>query len=342
MNIEIITTPTETLHETGFGGYISCQNVLNSIQNMGHRCQINLCKEFDDLERISWRKPDLVVLAVKYIPIENGKKIWLSDYFSKQDIAYSGSSRSTLEFDSDKILAKLHLRKKGISTADFFTASVGDFQRSDNLPIKYPLFLKPSGAANGNGIDEQSHVSSFDEFNSKVDSLQNSYNEPALAEEYLSGREYTVAIIRTKSGELLVSAVEIIPPRSSLGYRILSEEIKKENTEILKKITDKEIMRDVKRIALEAFIGLGVEGFARIDIKSNNEGKCHFMEANLVPGMTLGSSYFPEACRIELGLSYDQTIAHLIEYCFIKERRTEQCTHVFPAPQAELLLVKAI
>ena len=33
MNIEIITTPTETLHETGFGNYSSCQNVLNSIQN---------------------------------------------------------------------------------------------------------------------------------------------------------------------------------------------------------------------------------------------------------------------------------------------------------------------
>ena len=337
MNIEIITTPTETLHETGFGNYSSCQDVLNSIQNMGYKCRINSCKEFDDLERVSRRKPDLVVLAVKYIPVANGKKIWLSDYFSKQNIAYSGSSRNTLEFDSDKILAKIHLRKKGISTADFFTASVGEFQRSDDLPIKYPLFLKPSGAANGNGIDEQSHVSSFDEFNSKVHSLQNSYSEPALAEEYLSGREYTVAILRTKKGELLVSAVEIIPPKSNLGYRILSEEIKKGNTEILKKITDKEIKRDVNRIAFEAFVGLGAEGFARIDIKSNTEGKCHFMEVNLVPGMTLGSSYFPEACRIEQGLSYDQTIAHLIEYCLTKELKIEQHLHVFPAHQAELL-----
>jgi D-alanine-D-alanine ligase len=342
MNIEIITTPTETLYETGFGNYSSCQNVLNSIHSMGHRCRINSCKEFDDLERVSRRKPDLVVLAVKYIPIENGKKIWLTDYFSKQNIAYSGSSRNTLEFDSDKILAKLHLQKKGISTAEFFTASAGEFKQSDELPIKYPLFLKPRGAANGNGIDDQSHVSSFDEFNSKVLSLQNSYNQPALAEEYLSGREYTVAIISTKSGELLVSAVEIIPPKSNLGYRILSEEIKKGNTETLKKITDNETKRDVNRMAFEAFVGLGAEGFARIDIKSNTEGKCYFMEVNLIPGMTLGSSYFPEACRIELGLSYDETIAHLVEYCLTKELKAEQRKHVVPVHQAELLLNQSI
>lgn len=344
MNIEIITTPTEMLYETGFGSYSSCQNVLSSIKNMGHGCRINLCKEFDDLERVSARKPDLVVLAVKYIPVEDGKKIWLTNYFSKRNIAYSGSSRSALDFDSDKILAKRHLRKKGISTADFFTASADEFQQGDGLPINYPLFLKPSGAANGNGIDEQSYVSSFDEFNSKVRSLQNLYGQPALAEEYLSGREYTVAIISTSSGELLVSAVEVIPPKSTLGYRILSEDIKKGNTEILKKISDKDIKRDVNRMARDAFVGLGAEGFARIDIKANAEGKCYFMEANLVPGMKLGSSYFPEACRIELGLSYDQAIVYLIEYCFSKPLKAEQYTYVSStsSPQAELLLAKSI
>ena len=54
---------------------------------MGHRCRINSCKEFDDVENVLRRKPDLAVLTVKYIQVENGKKVWLSDYFSKQDIA---------------------------------------------------------------------------------------------------------------------------------------------------------------------------------------------------------------------------------------------------------------
>lgn len=342
MNIEIITTPTETLYETGFGNYNACQDFLNSIQNMGHQCRISLCRTLDDLEKVSKRKPDLVVLAVKYIFIGDNKNIWLADYFSKRAITYSGSSRNTLRFDSDKILAKIHLQKKGVSTAGFFTAFAGEFRRKDDLPIKYPLFLKPSGAANGNGIDEQSYVSSFDEFNRKIDSLKNLYNQPTLVEEYLSGREYTVAIMSTKSGELLVSAVEIIPPKSKLGCRILSEKIKKGNTEILQKITDKDIKREINKMAFEVFIGLGVTGFARIDIKSDAKGQCRFMEVNLVPGMALGSSYFPEACRIELGLSYDQAVSHFIEYCLAKELKDEQLTHVLPAYQTEPLLTQPI
>lgn len=341
MHIEIITTQTETLHETGFGNYSSCQDVLNAIKNMGHKCQINSCKTLKDLDAVSQRKPDLVILAVKYISLKNTKKIWLTDHFSNHKIAYSGSSRNTLKFDSDKILAKLHLRKKGISTADFFTASDGEFQRDDNLPIKYPLFLKPTGAANGNGIDDKSHVSSFDEFDCKVTSLHESYSQPALVEEYLSGKEYTVAVFCTKNGELRVSAVEIIPPISDFGHRILSSDIKKKNSESLIKIADNKIKREVSRMAFEVYIGLGIEGFARIDIKSNSNGKPHFIEVNLVPGMTLGSSYFPEACRIELGLSYDQTIAHLVDYCLTKELKTEQSTRSFPIYQSELKMMKS-
>lgn len=338
MNIEIITTPTETLHETGFGSYSSCQNVLNSIKKMGHNSRLISCESLADLERVLKRKPDLVLLAVKYIPMKNGDNIWLSEYFENHDIAYSGSSKDTLQFDSDKVLAKLRLREKNISTAAFFTSSVGQFQRDEDLPLNYPLFLKPSGAANGNGIDEESLVRSFEEFESKTFSLQESYGHPILAEEFLTGKEYTVAMITTQSGELLDAAIEIVPPKSNRDHRILSGNIKTQNTETLKKITDKKVRHEVRKMAYEVFIGLGIEGFARIDIKSNADGKYFFMEVNLVPGMTAGSSYLPEACRIDRGLSYDQTVAHMVDYCLSKELRAMQRTHRFSVHQGDLAL----
>lgn len=338
MNIEIITTPTNTLHETGFGSYSACQNVFNSIQKMGHNSRLASCESLADLERVLKRKPDLVLLAVKYIPMKNSDNIWLSEYFEKHDIAYSGSSKDTLQFDSDKILAKLHLREKNVSTADFFTASVGQFKRDEDLPLSYPLFLKPSGAANGNGIDEESLVRSFEEFESKTFSLQESYGPSILVEEFLTGKEYTVAMITTQSGELLDAAIEIVPPTSNRDHRILSGKIKTQNSETLKKITNIKISKEIRKMASEVFIGLGVEGFARIDIKSNADGKCFFMEINLVPGMTAGSSYFPEAFRIDRGLSYDQTVSHMINYCLSKELRAMQRTHRFPVHQGNLAL----
>ncbi|WP_370978610.1 D-alanine--D-alanine ligase [Agaribacterium sp. ZY112] len=338
MNIEIITAPNETLKETGFGSLNTCQNVLSSIQKMGHNGRIVSCESLADLERVIKRKPDLVLLAVKYIPMEKGDNIWLSEYFENHAIAYSGSSKDILQFDSDKILAKLHLREKNISTAAFFTASVGQFQRDEALPLNYPLFLKPNGAANGNGIDEASFVQSFEEFESKTLSLQKSYGQPILAEELLTGKEYTVAMITTQSGELLDAAIEIVPPKSNRDLRILSGNIKTKNIEVLKIISDIKVRNKVRKIASEVFIGLGIEGFARIDIKSNADGRCFFMEVNLVPGMTAGSSYFPEACRMDRGLSYDQTVAHMVNYCLGKELKAMQRTHLFSYHQGDLAL----
>ena len=313
MNIEIITTPNNALKETGFGSLTACQSVCDAISKLGHDVIVNVCETLHDLDLIVQRKPDLVVLAVKYISIENGSNIWLSEYLSTHDINFTGSSREVLKFDSDKVLAKIHLRSKGMKTANYFTAIPGQYRSEANLPIAFPLFLKPLDAANGNGIDDLSLVTNFEEFESKTLALYDAFQQPVLAEEYLEGREYSVAVIKSADGKLLVAPVEIIPPESSNGMRILGEQAKRDDSEQIMRIADQHVIIKVKQLAIEAFLGLGIRDFGRIDIKTNKCGDCYFMEANLVPGMTAGSSYFPQACNIEQALSYREVIQRIIE-----------------------------
>ena len=313
MKIEIITTPNKELKETGFGAIDACRSVLDSISKLGHDAKLSVCSSLNDLTMIVNRKPDLVILAVKYISIDNGSDIWLSEYFAEREINYSGSSREVLKFDSDKVLAKAHLRNKGIKTADYFTAVPGQFKCEADLPVKFPLFLKPLDAANGNGVDDLSLVTSFAEFESKTLSLFENFAQPVLAEEYLDGREFSVAVIKTESSKVIVSAVEIIPPLSSNGLRILGEKAKKEDSEEIKKIKDQKVLSQVTKLAVDAFAKLGIWDFGRIDIKTNKRGQYYFMEANLVPGMTSGTSYFPQACEIANELSYDEVVQLIVE-----------------------------
>ena len=313
MKIEIITTPNEKLKETGFGAVNACYSVLDSISKLGHDVKLNVCSSLNDLTMIVNRKPDLVILAVKYISIDNGSDIWLSEYFAEQEINYSGSSREVLKFDSDKVLAKTHLSSKGVRTADYFTAIPGQFTCEADLPVKFPLFLKPMDAANGNGIDDLSLVTNFTEFESKTLSLYQDYAQPVLAEEYLDGREFSVAVIKTENSKLIASAVEIVPPLSSNGLRILGKKTKKEDSEEIKKIKDLKVLNQVTRLAIDAFGKLGIWDFGRIDIKTNKRGQYYFMEANLVPGMTSGTSYFPQACEIANEIRYDDVIQLIIE-----------------------------
>ena len=312
MRIEIITTSNEALKETGFGTLKACNNVLDSIRRLGYTVALNVCDMAGDLDEVAKRNPDLVVLGVKYISVENGNDIWLSDYFTKNGINFTGSSREALKFDSDKVLAKSHLRKMGIKTADYFTAIPGQYKYESELPVRFPLFLKPLDAANGNGIDDLSFVTSFEEYESKISSLYDSFNQPVLVEEYLDGREFTVAVINMPGSNLLVSAVEVVPPQSTNGLRILGEQAKRDDSEELKKEEDIEIRDSVCKLAVDAFVHLGVRDFGRIDIKVNASGQSYFMEANLVPGMTAGSSYFPKACEIEGEISYDKMIGLIL------------------------------
>ena len=313
MKIEIITTPNDKLKETGFGSYKSCQSVVDSISKLGHDVKLNMCRTLKDLTLIVNRKPDLVVLAVKYITVKNGADIWLSDYFAEHDINFSGSSREILKYDSDKVRAKTHLRNMGIKTADFFTAIPGQYKQEADLPLAFPLFLKPLDAANGNGIDDSSLVTNFKDYKSKIISLFSTFNLPVLAEEYLDGKEFSVAIIETEHNELIVSAVEILPPESKNGLRILGEKAKKEDSEEIRKIEDQAVLKQITKLAADAYFGLGISDFGRIDIKTNKYGDCFFMEANLVPGMTAGSSYFPLACEIAHKLTYDTVIQLIVE-----------------------------
>lgn len=318
MKIEIITTANEKLKETGFGTLQACHNVLESIKKTDYEVTLTLCESLVDLENVVQRKPDLVILAVKYIAIDGKEDIWLSEYFLKYNINFSGSSRETLQFDSDKVLAKAHLRDKGINTANYFTAIPGEYKCDNDLPLRYPLFVKPLNAANGNGIDEFSYVNNFTEFQSKVLSLHEMFHSPVLVEEYIDGQEFTVALIKTSNDNLLISAIEVIAPLSKNGLRILGEQTKKEDTEELKTTHSSLLIDRVKGLAVDAFIELGVRDYGRIDIKTNKYGHCFFMEANLVPGMTNGSSYFPKACEMAHGLSYDQVVSLIVEECMLR------------------------
>jgi len=313
MYIEIITTPNEALKESGFGSLTSCNSFLNAIQQMGHHARLNVCVTKNDLYDVVKRQPELVVLAVKYIPVKNRDDIWLSDYFAQHRINFTGSSREVLKFDSNKVLAKTHLTNKDIKTARYFLATPGQYKNESELPVTFPLFLKPLDAANGNGIDDLSFVTNFTDYESKVISLYNAFSQPVLAEEYLDGREFTVAVVKTANEKLLVSPVEVIPPTSSHGLRILGAQAKKDDSEKIIEIVDEEVKIKVTTLAIDAFNALGVRDFGRIDIKTDNHGECFFMEANLVPGMTYGSSYFPQACNIANSFSYEKVIELMLE-----------------------------
>jgi len=127
-----------------------------------------------------------------------------------------------------------------------------------------------------------------------------------LVEECLGGRKFTVAIME-HNGYLTVVPVEIITPQED-GVRIPGSKVKNNNTEVLKKITNTNILSEVIYIAEKSFCALGARDFWRIDVRMNDRGKCNFIEAYLFSGMTKGSSYLPCAYKLRGDLDYNEVL----------------------------------
>ena len=83
---------------------------------------------------------------------------------------------------------------------------------------------------------------------------------PVLVEEYLGGNEFTVALIKKSNGELITSAIEILPPESGDGLRILGAAVKKFDTENLMTIDPNDVEK-VTELAVAAFSSLSSISF---------------------------------------------------------------------------------
>lgn len=314
MNIEIITTPDAALMTRGVGSQTACDTVLAATKHAGHESQVTHCATVEDLESVVLRKPDLVILTVKSLPNEeNDTEIWLSEYFADHHVNFSGSAMDAMRFDTDKVVAKTHLKAKGISTANFFTAVPGVHRRESHLPIAFPLFLKPQNSTNSESVDGDSLVRSYAAFESKVLSLNEQFGSPVLVEEYLEGSAFTVCVIKTASGELLVSPLEIVPSFSFNGVRMLGVETPQDQEGGLKKIEDHVMKKQLIKLAIDVFIDLDIRDFGRIDFITNKNEHCFFMDVDLLIDISKSAVSFTKAFELEHNLSYESVIELIVE-----------------------------
>ncbi len=206
--------------------------------------------------------------------------------------------------------------KHKVNTAQFFLAQPNQFSSAADIPIPFPLFIKPLYEGDGRGIDSDSIVYDFAGYQAKIDKIYQEFKTPALVEQYLGGREFTVGILDDGEGCLLELPLEIIAPVNEQGERMLGKKEKEADTEQVIPVTNPVIRRDICRLAKRAFRALGAKDFGRIDIRMDDANTPYFLEANLIPG--LGHGYFFRSCNINLGISYEEMILRIVDLGFGK------------------------
>lgn len=280
---------------------------------------ITIVNDIADLEALVSRRPDLVFLGMKFIPVtpglgtEDPHKIWLSEYFDDHGITYTGSSQVSHELELNKQLAKQRVSDKGLRTAAYHVVEQGQYLNEADMTLAYPVFVKPTNRGGGIGIDSASVVYDFNQLRSKINSIAADFQADALIEEYLPGREFSVAILKDEySQKYSVMPLELIAPLDEGGARLLSAKVKSADTENFLEVADKSIRSEISELAITAFHALEARDYGRVDIRLDRHGAAHFLEANLLPSLVKDYGNFPKACLLNINLKHEDMLLAIV------------------------------
>jgi D-alanine-D-alanine ligase len=245
------------------------------------------------------------------------------------NIPYTASDPITTGICHDKSRCKEVLRAYGVPTPGNLTHaySPGEIEK-----IGFPLFVKPLHEGSSKGIFNTSVVNTLEELDKELARIKEHYDQPALVEQYLDGREFTVALLGNGDSVRVLPIIEINMDCIPQGYnRIFSYEVKwyfdtRENkldiftcpAKISKKLKNR-----IEEICLRAYKVLRIRDWARIDVRcaspsppsKGEEGDPYIIEVNPLPGILPNpddNSCFPKAAR-EAGIGYDEMINMVLE-----------------------------
>jgi len=227
-------------------------------------------------------------------------------------IPYVGSDGLTLGATLDKAIAKKILLSEGIPTPRFMEAK--DTQALENLDhLKFPLIVKPRYEGSSKGLSEQSRVENRADLKKQVEFVVETYHQPALIEEFISGSEYTVALIGNDQPEVLPPVAIKIDGRFKLEDKFYTFARIKSNR--LEYVCPEHMSKDLKEkicdMALKSYLALECRDFGRVDFRVDNSGKPYVLEINPLPSLSSEDVFMTIAKHMKV--SYDSLINRILD-----------------------------
>lgn len=246
-------------------------------------------------------KIDLVFLALHGKWGEDGL---IQSLLELKGIAYTGSGVLSSAISMDKDLSKTVFLNNNVNTPSWHIIDrkfdFNEVIKVINSKFNYPVVIKPNDQGSTVGL---SIVRSDDQILNAIESSFN-YSDYVVIEEYISGREMTVAILENKP----LPVLEIIPKSGFYDYE--SKYTSGMSEYIVPADVPENISYKMQQQALAAFNSLRCKDYARVDFRlhENNEPFC--LEVNTLPGMT-ETSLVPKMAKA-VGISFEELIDRIV------------------------------
>ena len=222
-------------------------------------------------------------------------------------IPYTGSGPLGQALALDKVIAKSLMRDAGIPTPRFRVMSRCDSRVDD---LNFPLIVKPRHESTSYGLR---CVRSREELEDAAQAIFTEYQQEALVEEYIDGREMCIGLLGNDNVEFL-PPVELDFDGRQLHTLTWEDKYHKsidEPTKICPAPISENLARRLCELSLTTFRICQCKDYARVDIRINPSGEPFVLEINSMASLGTGST-FALAARAA-GYTFESLISRLLD-----------------------------
>jgi D-alanine-D-alanine ligase len=263
------------------------------------------------------RTDDLPVVVLPLLHGPHGEDGTVQGMLELAGVPFVGSGVLASSLCMDKLKCKDVLAVHGIPQVPWL--GLRDTELSDAVArveaagLRYPLFVKPANLGSSVGVSKVSDASALPE----AVGLAAEYDEWIIVEEGADGREIEVAVLGNAEPRASVPG-EVVPGGEFYDYD--DKYVDGAADLLIPADLPDDVVAEIQRLAIEAFVTLRCDGMARVDFFYEAEGRGVLLnEVNTIPGFTPISMY-PKLWDAS-GLPYDQLIDELVRLALDRHDR---------------------
>jgi len=247
---------------------------------------------------------DVVLLCIHGTPGEDGK---LQGYFDMLGLPYTSCDAATSALTFNKRYTVAVAAFGGISVAN----SMHLFKHTPVSPeailekLQLPVFVKPNNGGSSIGMSKVTTAEAL------APALEKAFKEDTqvLVEEFISGREFTIGVFKTKGALKVLPITEIETSNEFFDFEAKYQGKSVETTPAL--ISDT-MQSQLEAAAKRVYEVLNCRGVVRIDfIYNEQKGLPYMLEVNTVPGQS-AASVIPQQVKA-MGVSLQDFYTSIVE-----------------------------
>lgn len=219
-------------------------------------------------------------------------------------IPYTGSGLLGSSIGMHKLKTKQIWLSAGLPTPRYAMLNAeADLDRVATQ-LGFPLMVKPVCEGSSIGMSKVERREDF----ANAFALAKQYDSEVMAEQFISGKEYTAGILNGRS----LPVIRLETPRTFYDFE--AKYVSNTTSYILPSGLAAEMESRVQKLALDAFFQVGCKGWGRVDLFLDQEQQPMLLEVNTVPGLT-DHSLVPMAAKA-MGIEFEQLVLEILESSF--------------------------